>query len=108
MNNQTTEELSKRNLDSCYFSILCLPTKVYIKENNVYVDQDEYKEMISNIKTIVKEEVESIDSHMLTHEEIERFTSEERIFGEIETKDIENTIEISKDIVNEETLLENK
>ena len=32
MNNQTVNELNMRNLDKCYFSIICFSTKIYTKE----------------------------------------------------------------------------
>lgn len=37
MNNQTIEELNNRKLDRCYFSIICIPIKIYFKEgeNNI-------------------------------------------------------------------------
>lgn len=37
MNNQTVYELNKRNLDKCYFSIMCFSTKIFMKDgdNNI-------------------------------------------------------------------------
>lgn len=32
MSNQTVDALNKRNLDKCYFSIMCFTTKIYMKE----------------------------------------------------------------------------
>ena len=35
MNNQTVNELNNRNLDSCYFSIICFPTNIYFKSSEI-------------------------------------------------------------------------
>ena len=35
MNNKTVNELNNRNLDSCYFSIICFPTNIYFKSSEI-------------------------------------------------------------------------
>ena len=39
MNNQTVNELNNRNLDSCYFSIICFPTNIYFKSSEIDINQ---------------------------------------------------------------------
>lgn len=39
MNNQTVNELNNRNLDSCYFSIMCFPTNIYFKSSETDINQ---------------------------------------------------------------------
>jgi len=41
MNNQTVDELNNRKLNECYFSIMCIPVKIYLKrgENNTNLKQ---------------------------------------------------------------------
>ena len=35
MNNQTINQLNNRELDECYFSIICIPVSVYFKDTNL-------------------------------------------------------------------------
>lgn len=41
MNNQTVDELNNRKLNECYFSIMFIPIKIYLKrgENNTNLKQ---------------------------------------------------------------------
>ena len=41
MNNQTVLELNNRTLDSCLFSLIIIPTKIYYKEGENLVNEKE-------------------------------------------------------------------
>ena len=40
--NQTINLLNNRKLEECYFSIICIPTKLYFCENEDYINETEF------------------------------------------------------------------